>query len=109
MKYSLDVHIITNNKGLRTAVKNVLPSIDHPGVWNGEYIWIEDKNVNGDNYFQAMIRFDAKADRDGFTNSVKGISGIIHQCLEGSFVREIKCYHDEAPTKPCEQETILRP
>lgn len=108
MKYSLDVYIVTNNAGLMTAVKNVLPAIDHPSVWSGDYEWGEGTKENGDKFFTAMIRFNVKADRDGFTNSVKGITGIINQCLDGSFVREHKCYHDENPVKSCEEETILR-
>jgi hypothetical protein len=109
VKYSLDVYIITNNNGLRNAVKNVLPSINHPGVWSDEYIWMDSINEDGDKFFFAMIRFDVKSERDGFTNSVKGLAGIIHQCLTGSFVREHKSYHDEEESKRCEIETILEP
>ncbi len=109
MKYSLDVKIITNNHGLRNAVKNILPSINHPGVWGGQYIWNEDVDGEGNSYFFAEIKFNVKSDRDGFTNSVKGLTGIIKQCLKGSFVREHKCYHDEEINKPCEIETILEP
>ena len=53
MKYSLDINIISNNAGLRTAVKNVLPGIDHPGVWEGEYIWNEGINENDNGFFFA--------------------------------------------------------
>jgi hypothetical protein len=51
MKYALDVHIISNNAGLITAVKNVLPNIDHPGIWNPEFIRNEDTDINDNNFF----------------------------------------------------------
>jgi hypothetical protein len=108
MKYSLDVYIISNNAGIRTAVKEVLPSKDHPSVWDGEYNWNEGLNTDNNEYFSAEIKFNIKADRDGFTNSVKALDPIIDQCLPGSYVREHRCYHDETPPKPCEEETILR-
>lgn len=109
MKYSLDCHIKTDNGGLRNAIKQVLPSIDDPRVWDGQYDFSEfDDPFNGVTVFSCSIRFHLKADRNGITNSVKGLDGIIQACENGSFIREHKCYHDENPQKPCEEETILR-
>ena len=109
MKYSLDCHIKTNNAGLRNAVKQVLPSIDDTRVWGGAYDFSEFEDpFDGVIIFSCSIRFHLEADRRGVTNSVKGLTGIIQACEDGSYVREHKCYHDETPSKACKEETILR-
>jgi len=111
MKYSLDCHIKTDNAGLRNAVKQVIPSIEDSRVWDGSYTFDEFEDpfdLEGTMVFSCSVRFHLEADRNGITNSVKGLDGIIQACEDGSFVREHKCYHDETPQKPCEEETILR-
>lgn len=107
MKYSLDCYIKTNNQGIRNAVKQLVPSIEDSRVWNGQYDYKETEE-EGVAVFSCMVRFNTKADRDGVTNSVRGLAGVIHNLESGSFVREHKCYHDETPTKGCEEETIIR-
>ena len=113
MKYSLDVYFVTNNGVFRKAVKDTLPSKDHPSVYNGQdqYVRGEGTKESGDKYFTAMIQFNVKADRDGFASSIDGLieSHTDHQCRDESFVRTLEYYHDETPVKPCKLETILRP
>jgi hypothetical protein len=109
MKYSLDCYIKTNNEGIRNAIKQILPSIDDARVWAAQYEFNEAEDpFDAIMIFSCSIRFHLKSDRDGFTNSVKGLAGIIQTCENGSFVREHKCYHDEIPSLACEEETILR-
>lgn len=109
MKYSLDCHIKTDNEGLRNAVKQVIPSKDDPRVFGEAYDFSETKDpVDGITIFSCSVRFHLEADRNGITNSVKGLAGIIQACEDGSFIREHKCFHDEEIPRPCEEETILR-
>lgn len=107
MKYSLDCYIKTNNQGIRNAIKQLIPSIEDGRIWDGEYIY-KDFEDAGIMVFSCMVRFNVKIDRDEITNSVKGLSGVINSCEISSFVRELKCYHDETPVRRCELETILR-
>ena len=113
MKYSLQLKVISNNTGLRTAVRNILPDIDHPHVFDdgnpNTYVVVEDVGMDGNAYLFANIRFAIEADRDGFTSSVKGITGIINQCLDGSYVDEVKDGHFQTPFIKCEVQTSLRP
>lgn len=104
MKYSLDCHIITNNSGIRNAVKQLIPSINDPRVWGGEYKFKEDLNEDGIMVFHCMVRLYTEDDRNGVLSSVKGLTGIIHACEKGSVVKGHKCFHDETPQKPCEPE-----
>jgi hypothetical protein len=109
MKYSLDCYIKTDNNGIRNAVMQLIPSIDDLRVWDGEYSFGNCSDPDdGINIFSCMIRFNTESDRASVVSSVKGLAGVINACEEGSFVREHKCYHDETPQKPCEEETILR-
>ena len=42
--------------------------------------------------------------------SVKGLAGVINACEPGSFVKEVKTWHDENPDNPpypCEVLTIV--
>jgi len=107
MKYSLDCYIKTNNQGIRNAVKQLIPSIGDNRIWNGEYIYEEFEDA-GTMVFSCMVRFNLKANRDGIASSVKGLASVINSCEDGSFVRKLKCYHDETPARRCELETILR-
>lgn len=109
MKYSLDCYIKTNNAGIRNAVKQVIPAIDDSRVWDKEYDFHEfEDSDDGIMVFNCMVRFNIESERNDITASVKGLAGIINACEEGSFVREHECYHDESPSKPCEEQTILR-
>lgn len=109
MKYSLDCFIKTDNDGIRNAVKQLIPDVNDARVWNGEYVYSEFEDIkDGIMVFNCIVRFHVKPDRDSITNSVKGLAGVINACEAGSSIREHKCYHDETPQKPCEQETILR-
>ena len=113
MKYSLNCYIKTNNAGIRNAVKQLIPSIDDGRVWDGEYTNDEFQDPNdGIAVFTCDVRFRLEADRDGITNSVKGLAGVIQACEDGSFVMEYKTWHDEAVDgrcpRPCEEQTILR-
>lgn len=112
MKYSLNCYIRTNNDGIRNAVKQLIPDINNPLVWDGEYDFNEFVDEDEISVFNCSVRFHTKADRDDITASVKGLAGVINACEGGSFVREYKTWHDEAvdgsPPRPCEEETILR-
>lgn len=108
MKYSLDCYIRTNNSGLRNAVKQLIPIISDPRIWDGEYDYIEIPDEEGVIVFQCLVRFNVESERNAVTASVKGLAGIINACELGSFVREHKCYHDENPSRSCEEQTILR-
>ena len=108
MIYSLDCCIKTNNNGIRNAVKNLIPDIDDPRVWDGQYSYTDTLDVDSVMVFSCEVRFTTESDRNSISAEVKGLAGVINACEDGSFVREHKCYHDETPTKPCEEETILR-
>lgn len=108
MKYSLDCHIITNNNGIRNAVKQLIPSIDDSRIWGEEYEYYEKPNEDGVMIFSCRIRFHIKTERSAITSSVHGLQGILMACENESFVREHKCFHDETPKKPCEQENVIR-
>ena len=107
MIYSLDLYIMTDNSGLRNAVKAVLPASNHATVWETEYEVVEGTNFDGNDFLRAEIRFNTSGDRTAVCNSVKGLVGIVDACEVGSYVREHRCYHDEIPPKPCEVETML--
>lgn len=114
MKYSLDLYIINNNQGILNAVKNLLPVKEDARVWSGEYSLHEDITKDGDSYLIAMIRFYDVAERTGSLNSIKGLSGVLSQCLPGSYIRTHKCYHkwnQENPRnqKGCEIENMEVP
>lgn len=109
MKYSLLCVIKTDNNGRRNAVQQVLPDIDDSRIWNVEYENVD--TVDHDDGIKVLIiniSFHVESDRNGVFNSVKGIEGIIQGCEFGSYMKEIKCYHDETPARKCEVQTILR-
>lgn len=109
MKYSLDCYIKTDNQGIRNAVKQLIPSIEDGRVWDGQYNCEEDVDTfDGIAFLSCSVRFNLEVDRNGITNSVRGLAGVIHSCEVGSYVREHKCYHDETPARRCEEETIVR-
>lgn len=97
MMYSIDVYIRTNNQGLRTAVKNILPRKEDPKVNPYEYRWNEGKDEWGIETLNIMIRFDSKDDRDDLLNSLKGLNGVINACESGSYVRPHLCGGDAVP------------
>ena len=106
MKYSLGLYIVTNNTGKLIAVRNLLPLKEDGRIWPDEYKLVEGKTDEDNDYLLAEIRFNTIEERAGILNSVKGIEGVLHQCLAGSFIRQHKCYHDEEDSKKCEVETI---
>ena len=106
MKYSLGLHIVLNNTGKLAAVKNLLPLKEDNNVWPDEYKLVEGKDDDDNDYLLVEIRFNNIEERSGVLNSIKGIEGILHQCLPGSFIRQHKCYHDEEDSRKCEVETI---
>jgi hypothetical protein len=108
MKYSFDCYIRTNNDGIRNAVKQLIPDVNDSRVWGGEYVFAEGTDDEGTKVFNCQVRFNIESDRNSITASVKGLTGVINACEYGSFVREHRCFHDEIPPKPCEEETILR-
>lgn len=108
MKYSLDCYIKTNSSEIRNAVKQLILSIDDSKVWGVQYDYSEFEDLeDGTTVFSCTVRFNIKTDRDAVAASIKGLNNI-NACEDGSFVRKHKCYHDETPPKPCEEETILR-
>lgn len=104
MKYSLRIHINSNNQGLLNAVKNVIPDVDNPIVVDGGYN-IQEGSIDDINYFMADIQFKEMIDRDIILQSIKGLNGVIHSCLSGSKVLGYIKNHEEG--LPCEIETIL--
>lgn len=102
--YSIRVHINSDNQGILTAVKNVIPSEDDSIVApNG--LNIQEGDFFGVDYFMADIQFNEEIDRDELLQTIKGLNGIINACLSGSKVVGYIKKHDEG--LPCEIETIL--
>ena len=99
--YSISININSNNQGILTAVKNVIPLGDDPIVVEGGCNF-----HSGDNFFTADIQFKEKVDRDDVLQTIKGLNGVIHACLSGSEV--IGYIQNHAEGLPCEAETILR-
>lgn len=107
MKYSLDIKLITNNAGIRNAVKNILPSDSDPKIWPDEYIVTESEEENGDKFVYATLPFHDKTERDNFRADLKGLGGVIHACLSGSYIRRlILVGHEEGETGKCIPEDI---
>lgn len=105
--YSIKVHINSDNQGILTAVKNIIPDIDSPIV-NPKYYNIQEGTLYPSVdclFFMADIQFNDKVDRDTILQSIKGLDGVIHACLPGSKVIGYINKHDEGLS--CEQETIL--
>lgn len=109
MKYSLGIHIVINNSGKLTAIKNLLPLRGDGRIWPDEYELFEGEDDDGNDYLLAEIRFNNIEERTGILNSIKGIEGMLHQCLPGSFIRQHKCYHDEEDGGKCEIESMEIP
>ena len=104
MFYSIKVHINSDNQGILTAVKNVIPTTDDPIVApNG--LNIQEGDFFGVGYFMADIQFNKALDRDEVLQTIKGLEGVINGCLSGSKVVGYIKKHGEG--LPCEIETIL--
>lgn len=114
MLYSLDLHIINNKYGILNAIKNLLPNNTDSRVWPNQYTLNESVTDNGDKYISVSIRFYDINERSGVLNSVKGVQGVLRQCLSGSYIRTHLCSHkwnEENPSdqKECEIENIEVP
>lgn len=111
MKYSFQCYIKTDNDGIRNAVQQLIPDRDDSRIWDVQYSCVDTVDEDG-KVFICNINFHMESDRNGITTSVKGLTGVINACNRGSYVKEYKCFHDEAingvPPRKCEQETILR-
>lgn len=88
MIFDLYIDISTDNRGILSAVKNLLPTRESGKVWPDEYNIFETENsISGE------IKFYDIAERTGFLNSLKGLQGVIRQCNHGSIIKTHECYH----------------
>ena len=106
MLYTFDLYAVTNNQGLLNAIKNHIPDLNHPSVFTDNSNIVEDITDDGNQYIFAEIKYHQESDRENLFNSIKGLAGIISNCLEDSRVRKIKDYDDESALnrKPSEIE-----
>jgi hypothetical protein len=96
--WSIGIQITTDNEGIRTAVKNLIPAEDDPKVNTYDYRYDpDDAAEDGTKQIRCEIRFDVKADRDDVLNSLKGLAGVINACETPSYVRPHLCNGDDAP------------
>lgn len=113
MKYSLDIYVVSNNSGTITAAKNLIPSQSSHGVYLlGCQSLIDTINDDGDRFIRAVVQYEPthKTDRDNAFSSLKGLSGLFNNCIDG-YVRKHICYNrpeGELPPKPCTEEEIYR-
>lgn len=103
MIHSLDINILTNNQGLLNAVNNQLPTKTDSRIWDSEYV-LHEGEEDGIKYIRGHIRFHNDNDRLGVVTALRGLSGMIHACEEGSYLKGHNCYHDE--NKPCNNVVI---
>lgn len=109
MLYSLGLNIINNNEGILNAVRNILPLKNDSKIWPDEYLVGYSLDENSNRLLYARIDFCAVSDRDALHGSIKGLQGILQQCLPGSFIQVYKNSHKwniENPNniKQCEIE-----
>jgi hypothetical protein len=104
--YEIQGVIITDNTGIRNAVTTILPSESDPkfrGGLGAAYEFFD--GINEDGFKQIAFRYvyELKTDREALLNNLKGLSGIINACEDGSFVTPVGNKHDtNPPSGPCD-------
>jgi hypothetical protein len=114
MKYSLDVQIIHSTASKVQDILDAFPASSDSKVDSDLY----EMGAVGDEYNEetgestgnyqgnAMIRYNNSTDRTATLDIINAIQDILDNCEVGSWIRELKCYHDEDPPSPCEVETL---
>lgn len=105
MIYEIQGRIKTDNTGLRTAVLNLLPSSDDPQFHGGlgaDYTFDDGVDEDGTKVISFRYIYTLETERESLLSSLKGLSGMINACEEGSFIKPIGCNHDTNPPTSCE-------
>ena len=113
MKYSLDIYIESNNDGIMTAAKNLIPSQSAPGIFLlGCQDLIDSIGENGNRFVRAVLQYEPthKADRDNAFAGLKGLNGLFNNCIDG-YIRKHICYNrpgSELPPERCIVEEVYK-
>lgn len=103
MKYSLSIHIVTNNQSIIDAFMIKSPAKLDNKVWAEEHTIVEGIDIDGNKYISALINFNQDADRTVIWEWMKNKKDqVLGDLLDGSHMELIKCYHDQTPRKSCE-------
>ncbi len=109
MKYSLDLHIITNKQDVIDALLTKIPAKLDARVWADEYEAAEGLNTEGNRYVNAKVRFNEDAERTTVWNWMKNKKDEANEfILTGSFIRLHTCYHDSNPPGKCIETNLWR-
>jgi len=59
---------------------------------------------------QILVRFETKEARDALYEHIKQAMGKFEELYdnEDSYIRKVKCFHDEHPHNPCELEEEVK-
>jgi hypothetical protein len=102
MVYWIGINVISNNQGLLNAVENVIPDKIDNRLWQtSEYQANKGIDDDGNNFFYASLFFDDITERDNFHVVLRGINGMLHSAMAGSYIKMTKCWHDEKVNGLC--------
>lgn len=98
MKYSLDIHIITNNQLILDTIRTNVPNKLDATVWANEYTISEETNLDGNKFISVMVRFNNMSDGQILKKKIqdKLTPTVLSKILIGSYLRLHTCNHDDS-------------
>ena len=113
MKRSLAILLIHTNENILNAAENALRPKSDASVWPDEYDVFRGRTIEGYFTLSASIHFYDAAERDNAKGELKAVNGIILTCKDGSEIKRLKSWHDEAVDgivpRECEIEDVETP
>lgn len=102
MKYWIGVNAILNNQGFLNALGKATPNKVDSRLWQtDEYKSIRGIDPDGNNFFYASLFYETEIDCDDMLITLKGINGMLHSTMKGSYIIMTKCWHDEKVNGLC--------
>ena len=102
MVYWIGINVISSNQGLLKAVGNIIPVKLDNKLWQSEeYKSIEDIDLDGNNFRYISLFFNDSTDRENFNVVLRGINGMLHSAMPGSFIKMTNCWPDEKVNGLC--------